>query len=270
MKAKFSVLIPVYIKEDPEFFQQCLDSILIQSIQPDEIIITADRGISSAMQKIINEASSVLPIKLITYLGNSQLGGSLNLGVLSCSNELIFRMDADDICVYDRFEYMLNVFNKADADLLGGWTNEFINKPNDIKRERRTPLNITLKNSWLRNPLNHPTVLFKKKSVLDSGNYQECIGCEDWYLWLRMLKNNKKLLNCDKVVVHQRVGNGFENRRSGKKYLNYKINAIKTFKAEKLITTKAFWIIYFIEHLFRLLPKFFIKFMYDNLLRKSK
>lgn len=270
MKTKFSVLIPVYIKEDPGFFQQCLDSILIQSIQPDEIIIAADREISLSMQKKINEASSVLPIKLVTYLGNSQLGGSLNLGVLSCSNELIFRMDADDICVNNRFEYMLNIFSKTNADLLGGWTNEFISIPNDIKRERRTPTDINLKNSWFRNPLNHPTVLFKKKSVLDSGNYQECLGCEDWYLWLRMLKNNKKLINCDKVVVHQRIGNGFENRRSGKNYLNNKIKAIKKFKAEKLITAKAFWIIYFIEHLFRLLPTFFIKFLYGNLLRKSK
>ena len=138
MKTRFSVLIPVYIKEVPEFFQQCLDSILIQSVQPDEIIITADREISEAIKKIINEASAVLPIKLVTYLGNSQLGGSLNLGVLSCSNELIFRMDADDICSNDRFEYMLNAFHKADVDLLGGWTNEFIDKPNDIKRERRT------------------------------------------------------------------------------------------------------------------------------------
>ena len=85
-----------------------------------------------------------------------------------------------------------------------------------------------------------------------------------------MLKNNKKLLNCAKVVLHQRVGNGFENRRSGKKYLKNKIKALEIFRKEKLITTKAFWIVYLIEHLFRLLPKIFIKFVYGSLLRKSK
>lgn len=41
---------------------------------------------------------------------NSGLGLALAEGIKHCSNELVARMDTDDICVPDRFEIQLNCF----------------------------------------------------------------------------------------------------------------------------------------------------------------
>ena len=39
-----------------------------------------------------------------------------------------------------------------------------------------------------RNPVNHPTVMFRKQDVLDTGNYLPQLWFEDYYLWARMLQ----------------------------------------------------------------------------------
>lgn len=48
----------------------------------------------------------------------------------------------------------------------------------------------------LKNPLNHMTVMFSKKEVLDAGGYQHFYLFEDYWLWARMIKNGVKLINC--------------------------------------------------------------------------
>ena len=68
-----------------------------------------------------------------------------------------------------------------------------------------------------RNPLNHMTVLFRKKDVTDVGSYKSLKGLEDYYLWCRMLSGGYKIANIDNVLVHARLGN-FENRRGGFEY----------------------------------------------------
>ena len=43
-----------------------------------------------------------------------------------------------------------------------------------------------------RNPFNHMTVMFRKKAVLDAGNYIPFPLNEDYYLWVRTYLNNSK------------------------------------------------------------------------------
>ena len=70
-----------------------------------------------------------------------------------------------------------------------------------------------------RNPMNHVTVCIKKEALVNSGGYQSLLYLEDYYLWLRMIVNNCKLENLNETLVLVRVGNGFEGRRSTKKYI---------------------------------------------------
>ena len=267
MNTKFTVLIPVYEGESPLFFNECLESIRNQEVLPDEIIVSIDRKITSEFQDVIEKFRHYLNINTVTYDGQDQLGGSLNLGVRTARNEIIMRMDADDLCFKNRFKYSLQHFVQNDLDLMGAWTKEFINLPGDLNKYRKTPKYIKKHTGFWRNPFNHPTTIFKKSKVILAGNYESLIGFEDWDLWLRMKSLNMRLENIEKPLVHQRIGNGFIDRRSGKKYLDQKIKAIKKWKNKKLIPHYVFYISFFAVNILRIMPKSLIEMLYKYFLR---
>lgn len=67
MNYNFSVLMSVYIKEKEEFFKQCMDSVLNQTLMPDEIVIVEDGPVTDDLQKLINDYREKYPalIKIV-------------------------------------------------------------------------------------------------------------------------------------------------------------------------------------------------------------
>ncbi len=265
----FSIIIPVYVKENPVYLKECLASVQKQTLKPQEVIICIDRSITSEIRKALDSFKDALNIVEYVYSGKNQLGGSLNLGVLKSNNDMIIRMDADDICFEGRFEKLINFFVKEDLDLLGSWTEEFYTIPGDLKYLRKTPQEIKKGSGWWRCPFNHPSVIFKRHKVLEAGNYQRCLGFEDWYLWLRMKSKGMNMSNIPEPLVFQRIGNGFEFRRSGKDYLRKKIQALRLWSSLNLIPKWVFLLTIIIEVIFRNLPKKIVKLIYLKLLRKK-
>lgn len=101
----FSVLISVYCKENPLFLRESLSSIFNQTIWPTEVVLIKDGPLNRELDAVIDEFSFKYPIfKIIANDKNLGLGLSLALGIESCSNEYIARMDTDDNMPCDRFE----------------------------------------------------------------------------------------------------------------------------------------------------------------------
>ena len=130
-------------------------------------------------------------------------------------------MDTDDICVPDRFERQLNAFNQnKNLDVVGGYIAEFDVDKEHITAERKVPLNHKEIVSYQRkrDGLNHVSVMFKRRSVLESGNYKSCLLMEDSLLWANMIKNHCHMANLDKVLVYVRTGEDMLKRRGGFDY----------------------------------------------------
>lgn len=51
MNYNFSVLMSVYIKEKEEYFKQCMESVLNQTLMPDEIVIVEDGPVTDDLAK---------------------------------------------------------------------------------------------------------------------------------------------------------------------------------------------------------------------------
>lgn len=231
---KFSVLCSVYFKEKPEYLKGAIDSIINQTVKPSEIVLVKDGKLTKELDKIINDydASNYGLFKIITLEKNVGLGEALRIGVNSCSNEIIARMDTDDICVPDRFEKQIKFLAKhPEVDLVGSYISEFEDNINNIIALRKVPVTVEEVNAFAktRNPLNHMTVMYKKSSIISVGNYKSFLWNEDYYLWVRLINNNKKIMNIPEPLVYARAGSEMYQRRGGLKYVKNEVRLQKEF-----------------------------------------
>ncbi len=221
---KFSVLISVYFKEKPGFLEKSLESILNQTVKPDEVVLVKDGILTKELEEVISAEKNKFNKNNIDFVcvqleKNMGLGIALQKGLEKCKYDYVARMDSDDIATDTRFEYQLKYMNEhKDISVLGGYIDEF-SIESEVIRTKTMPLTYEdlYKYGKYRNPINHMTAFFKKKDVLDVGGYKPLKGLEDYYLWCRMLSSGYKIANIDKVLVHARLGN-FENRRGGFEY----------------------------------------------------
>lgn len=223
MDKRFSVLMSIYKNETVSNFSTAIDSVINQTLKPNEIILVRDGKVPEELQLCIDNYLDKYA-DLITYIPlekNGGLGNALNIGIKKAKNELIARMDTDDICVPNRFELQVNAFlNDETLDVVGGQVNEFIGDTNNIIGQRIVPNSNSEIYKYIktRSPFNHPTLMYKKSSVMKAGNYIELHYLEDYYLWCRMALLNYKFLNLPEVLVNMRMTEDTYQRRGGYSY----------------------------------------------------
>lgn len=215
---KYSVLMSLYKKEKPEYLRLAIDSMINQTVPPDEIVIVEDGPLTDELYAVLDEYSMLHRVKNETNLG---LGISLQKGLLATKNDVVARMDTDDIAGISRCEKQLEFLNSnPDISVVGGQIEEFIGSPDHIVAKRIVPLkDIELKEfNKKRCPFNHMTVMFKKKDITEAGSYQDWFWNEDYYLWNRLALAEKKFANLPDVLVLVRTGEEMYQRRGGIKY----------------------------------------------------
>lgn len=219
---KFSVLMSLYAKERPKYLHQSLDSVFDQSTIPNEVILVEDGPLTQELDAIVAEYTAVHEeIKVVQLPVNGGLGNALNEGLKHCSYELVARMDTDDIAAIDRLEKQVSFMsNNPDIDICGSWLQEFEGDISNKKAIKKVPTthDEILEYAKSRNPLNHPSVMFRKKAVIDAGGYKPFLLFEDYYLWARMMVNGCKFANIPECLVNFRVSPDMYKRRGGFKY----------------------------------------------------
>lgn len=216
---KYSVLMSLYKKEKPEYLRLALESMINQTVKPDEIVVVEDGPLTKELYDVIGEYKKYLYI--VKNDENLGLGLSLNKGLKECRNELVARMDTDDIAELDRCEKQIAYLEEnKECSIIGGQIEEFIDEEDNIVGKRIVPcLDEELKEYIKKRcPFNHMTVMFRKQDILDSGNYENFFYNEDYILWIKMAIKGKKFANLPEILVKVRVGKDMYQRRGGKKY----------------------------------------------------
>lgn len=271
-KIKFSALLSVYIKEIPNNLDLALESITDnQSLKPNEIVLIKDGKLTDELEKIIDKYINKYPtlFKIVAFEKNRGLGEALRVGVLECSYEYIARMDTDDIAKSDRFEKQIRFLREnPNIDIVGSHITEFIDTTDNIICEKRVPLDNIEKYIRHRSPLNHPTVVFKKSSVLEVGNYIEIPFNEDIYLWARMVAGGKKIANIDESLLYFRTTDDTYKRRGGIKYIKSEYKIQKELLRLRIINLPTFIFNICSKSVVRLLPNSIRKMIYMKVLRK--
>ena len=272
---KFSVLSSLYYKEQPIYFDSCLESIWDQqTLKPAEIVLVLDGPIGEGLTKSVEHWQQKLGniLKIVTLAENVGLGKALNEGLKHCTNEWVFRMDTDDICTPDRFSKQV-AFIKENPDgvLFGGQILEFDNTPHDSAVIKTVPVTHEdiKKFAKKRCPFNHMTVAYKRSVIQELGGYQHHLFMEDYNLWLRVIGAGYKVANLPDVILFARVGNGMHARRKGLEYIKSEKKLLDLKKELKLQDPIHANIVFLLRSVFRLLPSTMLGKIYNNFLRKK-
>lgn len=219
---KYSVLMSIYEKETPEYLRFSIQSVMNQSVPPDEFVIVCDGILTEGLYEVLDSYLSGYPdIFIIEQLSeNSGLGIALNAGLKRCSNNFVARMDSDDICMPDRMRNQLEAMRRTQAAIVSGTVLEFLNDTNHVVSRRVLPETNEEIRSFARrrNPFNHPAVMFRKDCVEAAGGYKDFPWFEDYYLWIRMLLLGYEGYNIQEPLLYMRTGADMYKRRGGIKY----------------------------------------------------
>jgi len=269
----FSVLISIYKNEQPEFLRQCFDSIFSQTLPASEVILVEDGPLTEELYSVIRQYEKQHhELKIIKIPQNMGLGNALNEGLRHCSNDLVARMDSDDISCPHRFKEQVSFMEShPDYDVVSAWVDEFLNNPSNVVSTRKLPQhnNEIIIFGRKRNPINHPVVMFRHKAVKAAG-YYPCFPkaqVEDYDLWVRMIMKGSKFYNIPHSLLYYRLSDDFSKRRGGvdysrreipQQYSFYKQNYISFFQMVFNVMTRT---------IIRLLPCSMREIIYKKFLR---
>ena len=218
----FSVLMSLYSKERPKYLRQSLDSVFLQTLRADEVILVKDGPLTTELDSIVKEyENKYSELKVIALGTNQGLGKALNEGIMQCSYDVVVRMDTDDIAEKDRFKKQVAFLeNNLNIDVCSSWLQEFEGNINNKKSIKIVPSTHKEIEKYIksRNPINHPSVIFRKNAVIDAGGYQPFPLFEDYYLWARMMINGCRFANIPECLVNFRISPDMYKRRGGYKY----------------------------------------------------
>ena len=270
----YSVLMSVYQGEKADYLRLSTKSIFNQTVPTNDFVLMCDGPLTKELDEVIEQLSQTYGdvLQVIRLEENRGLGDALNIGLVACKNELIARMDSDDIAVENRCELQLQAFQKnPNLAIVGGAIDEFEGTPSNVTSHKSMPENHDeiLRYARVRNPFNHPTVMYRKSAVLDVGGYPKRILHEDYALWANMILNGVQTYNLPQTLCYMRVDSGLYVRRGGLDYLKQAIRLRWHLYRTGLYTFWSFLVTSLALSVVCLIPVSARKIAYRVFLRKS-
>ncbi|HFR1493467.1 TPA: glycosyltransferase [Shigella flexneri] len=222
----------MYKNDLPQFFEVALRSIFHdQTLKPDQIVIVADGELHQTHIDIINSFIDDVGNKIVTFVPlprNVGLANALNEGLKACRNELVARMDADDISLPHRFEKQISfMINNSEIDVCGSFIDEIETVTEEFISTRKVPLEHReiVKFARKRSAVSHPSVIFRKNTVLAVGGYPPFRKSQDFALWSLLIVHNARFANLPDILLKMRTGRNLMARR-GLSYLLYEYKVL--------------------------------------------
>ncbi|HCB1585219.1 glycosyltransferase [Citrobacter portucalensis] len=214
MNEKFGVSGLLALNNIDDYTRAAIDSILNQSRPVDELVIVVNGRQCESIIKTLSEwYCDSAKVKLVEC-GLEQLSFALNLGLTHCSYKYVARMDADDISHYNRIEVQLNYIESQSLDMIGCAINK-IDTSDRIIATVHYPVGSKInKKLPFANPFCHPSVMYKKETIIKACGYNAGFKSEDYDLWLRLARMSARWDNASDVLFSYRVHDSTAQRKS--------------------------------------------------------
>ena len=210
-------LIPIWGGSEAGAVRVALSSVAHQVLQPDQIVVVVDGPSAEALDEELQVWRNRFGerLTLITLPTRSGVALALNEGLARITTDWVARMDADDYSDPHRLsEQMAYVESHPEVDVVGSWLldyDEDCQRPDRVKMcpERHRAI---VSMMWFRNPLNHPSVTFKRTAVETVGGYDADYGDDD-HLWAKLWVSGAKYHNIPSCLVRRRRDKQLFKRR---------------------------------------------------------
>ena len=195
-----SVVMPVFNAE--RFLDDSISSVLSQSHVNFEFLIINDGSNDGSLVILKKYAELDKRIKLISR-ENKGLIASLNEGICLARGQWIARMDADDICLPNRFKHQLNFINANSLDMCGAWANKIGSEVGKMKLPiEHKDLVVQL---LFRCPFIHPSIMCRA-DVIKNIKYQDRFKyAEDYQLWTEIVNRGFRVGNIPEYLLLYRA-----------------------------------------------------------------
>lgn len=265
---QYSVLMSLYKKENPEWFRLAVQSMLDQTVPPDEIVIVEDGPLPDDLECVVRafEENNRNLFKIIRNPVNQGLGIALNCGLKECRNEIVARMDTDDISFPDRCEKEIQCLEQeSEIVLVGSWVDEFIDDPHNIISTRKVPCehDEIRKFAKRRNPFNHPTVIFRKSIIEKLGGYSDYRYGQDYELFGRIIIMGYRVKNIPQSLLWFRRNVNTSKRRKNRESIQCYLKTIRKFQMLGLSNHFDYIFVYITQNILRCLPNVCIELLYS-------
>lgn len=196
-----SVILAVYNNE--QHLKVAIESVLNQTYPYFELIIVNDGSTDKSGDIVTSFSDS--RIKYIEKT-NTGLADSLNVGIREAKYSWIVRMDGDDICLPNRFQYLIQHISD-EIDIIG--SNAVYFRDDISLFTSNMPLTYQQISKALhkgKTGFIHPTVMIRKSLLNQVGGYDiNFKKGQDLNLWVRCLKYAKGMENIETPLLCYRV-----------------------------------------------------------------
>lgn len=268
---KFSVILPILERKDiVKGFPMAIESIFQNTLIPDQVLVVVDGLVSKSFKGLIMKLKKKYLFEIILLNKKVGLDKALNLALFNSRNEIVFRADGDDINIENRFEMQLP-YLLSGYDVVGSSIDEY-----DEDGKYITSKEVPLSNKDIqslvpfRNPINHMTVGYLKKSVLEVDGYPELFLKGDYGLWIKLLSKNKKFINLEQKLVKVTAGARMIRDRGGLRYIYSEFLLQKFLLEFKLTNILNASIVFILRTLIFSMPAILRTYIYKKFLRKKK
>ena len=190
------------------FLPEALASLEAQTFKDFEVCLW-DNGSTDGS---VEEAQRWIPARLRgrVVTGNPlPLHACLARMVEEARTEFVARMDGDDVCLPDRFERQWSFLKSNPSIALVGGQIVCIDERGDV-----LPQEIWAKypnmhydivsRLMIMGPFNHPSIMFRRESILSVGSYSVSAPVEDHNLYLKLVQKYK-VANLPDICVKYRI-----------------------------------------------------------------
>ena len=206
-----TIITPYFKKK--KFIKESILSVLNQTYKNFEIIIVYDDINKEDLSYIYEIKNLDKRINLIINQKNMGAGLSRNIAIKSALGNYIAFLDADDIWHPNKIENQLK-FMKTNNLHISHTSYQIVNNKN-IKSKRIARNFYEVKDLLKSCDIGLSTVLLKKEILSDDCSFAKTRTKEDFVLWLKILKNNYKIVGLDKILTDWRE---LENSLSSSKF----------------------------------------------------
>ncbi|MBG6239534.1 glycosyltransferase involved in cell wall biosynthesis [Mycetocola sp. CAN_C7] len=269
----FSLLLPVYEKDDPAHFARAFSSsVTAQTLPPDEVVLVQDGEIPAPLHQAVTEAiaSTTVPVVHVRIPDRGGLADALTAGLAACSFDVVARMDADDVSLSSRFERQLARVHEG-FDLVGTGMLEFADDTSAVLGRRTPPIGATAIAKYARfhDPFNHPTVMYRRAAVDRAGGYEDIGLMEDYWLFARMIHSGARVENLPDALLMYRVGAGAYSRRGGRKQFEAELNLQRALRSIGFTTRAQFLRNIAVRGIYRFVPVGIRTVLYRRLIARG-